>query len=139
METKSRIGCLQHFEFIGIGSVDDFSVKAPVTYDERQQAGIEQVPIIQQRTTTAGVSWKRKFKRGNGQLFTALSTNRLDNIFSRYSDNEAKEGLLFQNDSYEWETKLRVQPTFYLQDWNYLGVNIQYSDYQNATESVFMG
>lgn len=126
--------------FIGIGSVDDFSVKAPDTYDERQQAGIEQVPIIQQRTTTAGVSWKRKFKRGNGQLFTALSTNRLDNIFSRYSDNEAKEGLLFQNDSYEWETKLRVQPTYYLQDWKLSGgVNIQYSDYQNATESILYG
>lgn len=126
--------------FIGIGSVDDFSVKAPESYDERQQAGIEQVPIIQQRTTTAGISWKRKFKSGKGQLFTALSTNRLDNIFSRYSDNQTKEGLLFQNDSYEWETKLRVQPTFYLDQWKVSGgMNLQYSDYQNATESLLLG
>ena len=126
--------------FIGIGSIDDFSVKAPDSYDERQQAGIEQVPIIQQKTTTAGVSWRRKFKSGKGQLFTALSTNKLDNIFSRYSDNETKEGLLFQNDSYEWETKLRIQPTFYVDAWKLSGgVNLQYSDYQNATESSLLG
>ena len=126
--------------FIGIGSIDDFSVKAPDSYDERQQAGLEQVPIIEQRTITAGVSWKRKFKNGKGQLFTALSTNRLENIFTRYADNEEKAGILFQNDSHEWETKLRVQPTFYIDQWKLSGgFNLQYSDYENATQSLLLG
>lgn len=135
-----EIDAYNTLNFIGIGSIDDFSVKAPESYDERQQAGLEQVPIIEQRTITAGVSWKRKFKSGKGQLFTALSTNRLENVFSRYKNNEAQEGLLFQNDSYEWETKLRVQPTFYLDQWKVSGgINLQYSDYQNATQSLLLG
>ena len=135
-----EIDAYNTLNFIGIGSIDDFSVKAPESYDERQQAGLEQVPIIEQRTITAGVSWKRKFKSGKGQLFTALSTNRLENVFSRYKNNEAQEGLLFQNDSYEWETKLRVQPTFYLDQWKFSGgINLQYSDYQNATQSLLLG
>ena len=33
--------------FIGLGSVDDFSVAPPENFDEEQQATIEQVPIIQ--------------------------------------------------------------------------------------------
>lgn len=135
-----EIDAYNTLNFIGIGSIDDFSVKAPDTYDERQQAGLEQVPIIEQRTITAGVSWKRKFKNGRGQLFTALSTNRLENVFSRYADNEAKEGVLFQNDSYEWETKLRIQPTIYLDQWKLSGgINLQYSDYQNTTLSQLFG
>ena len=135
-----EIDAYNTLNFIGIGSIDDFSVKAPDIYDERQQAGLEQVPIIEQRTITAGVSWKRKFKNGRGQLFTALSTNRLENVFSRYADNEAKEGVLFQNDSYEWETKLRIQPTIYLDQWKLSGgINLQYSDYQNTTLSQLFG
>ena len=42
--------------FIGLGSIDDFSVVAPDEFDAEQQATIEQVPIIQQRTTTLGLS-----------------------------------------------------------------------------------
>ena len=137
---KHEIDDYNSLNFIGIGSIDDFSVKAPDSYDERQQAGLEQVPIIEQRTITAGISWNRKFKNGKGQLFTALSTNRLDNIFSRFADNEAKEGILFQNDSYEWETKLRIQPIFYIDQWKLSGgINLQYSDYENATQSALLG
>ena len=139
-KVNHEIDAYNTLNFIGIGSIDDFSVKAPDTFDERQQAGLEQVPIIEQRTITAGVSWKRKFKNGRGQLFTALSTNRLENVFSRYADNEAKEGVLFQNDSYEWETKLRIQPTIYLDQWKLSGgINLQYSDYQNTTLSQLFG
>ena len=139
-KVNHEIDAYNTLNFIGIGSIDDFSVKAPDTFDERQQAGLEQVPIIEQRTITAGVSWKRKFKNGRGQLFTALSTNRLENVFSRYADNEAKEGVLFQNDSYEWETKLRIQPTIYLDQWKLSGgINLQYSDYQNTTLSQLLG
>ena len=38
--------------FIGLGSIDDFSVVAPEDFDAEQQSTIEQVPIIQQKTRT---------------------------------------------------------------------------------------
>ena len=123
--------------FIGLGSIDDFSVVAPDEFDAEQQATIEQVPIIQQRTTTLGLSWTRKFKSGNGRMLTTLSTNRLQNLFSRFRENESKSGLLFENDAIEQETKLRSKITQYSGDWKYsYGFNLQLSKYSNATLSL---
>lgn len=123
--------------FVGLGSIDDFSVVAPEEFDAEQQATIEQVPIIQQRTTTLGLSWIRKFKSGNGRMRTSLSTNRLQNLFSRFADNENKSGLLFENDAVEQETKLRSQITQFAGDWKFgYGFNLQLSNYSNATLSL---
>ena len=123
--------------FIGLGSIDDFSVVAPDEFDAEQQATIEQVPIIQQRTTTLGLSWTQKFKSGNGRMLTTLSTNRLQNLFSRFRENESKSGLLFENDAIEQETKLRSKITQYSGDWKYsYGFNLQLSKYSNATLSL---
>lgn len=120
--------------FIGLGSIDDFSVVAPEEFDAEQQSTIEQVPIIQQQTTTMGLSWTRKFKNGNGRLRTTLSTNRLQNIFSRYADNEQKTGVLFENDALEQETKLRVHFTQFKGAWKLgAGINLQHSKYENDT------
>ena len=120
--------------FIGLGSIDDFSVKAPDSFDASQQAVIEQVPIIEQRTTTVGLSWKRKFKNGKGQMLISISSNQLNNIFSRYQDNTEKEGIIFQNNSRELETKLRFQTTHYGPQWKWsTGFNVQHSDYKNKT------
>tara|TARA_X000000368_G_scaffold410391_1_gene393787 strand:- start:651 stop:3017 length:2367 start_codon:yes stop_codon:yes gene_type:complete len=123
--------------FLGVGTIDDFSVKAPEDFDAEQQAAIEQVPIIQQKTTTVGLSWKRKYKNGKGNMVTSVSTNRLQNIFSRYQDNTRKSGILFKNDSYEQETKLRYQTLHYINQFKLVaGANIQYSDYGNDTQSL---
>ena len=65
-------------------------------------------------------------------------SNKLNNIFSRYSDNENLEGLYFRNDSHEWETKVRAKTTSYLNDWKITwGGNIQYSDYFNNTSDFY--
>ena len=126
--------------FIGLGSIDDFSVVAPEEFDAEQQSTIEQVPIIEQQSTTLGLSWVRKFKNGKGRMQTTLSTNRLQNIFSRFSDNENKRGLLFENDAVEQETKLRVHVTQFAKDWKFsYGANLQRSDYSNATLGLLEG
>tara|TARA_B100000963_G_scaffold107006_1_gene93009 strand:+ start:66183 stop:68540 length:2358 start_codon:yes stop_codon:yes gene_type:complete len=135
-KVNHEIDAYNSIVFLGLGTIDDFSVKAPDDFDARQQATIEQVPIIQQKTITVGVSWKRKFKNGKGSMNTALSTNRLQNIFSRYKDNTQKTGVLFQNDSHEQETKIRFQTQHYLEQWKVAaGTNIQYSNYGNDTQS----
>ena len=122
---------------IGLGAIDDFSVEAPEDFDFTQQSFLEQVPIIKQNSTTLGVSWIRKFRESKGQFILALSTNKLKNIFSRYSDNENLQGLYFRNDSHEWETKLRAKTINYIDDWKITwGANIQYSDYYNNTTDI---
>ena len=136
-KVNHEIDAYNSLTFIGLGSIDDFSVQPPDTYDASQQATIEQVPIIQQRTTTVGLSWKRKFKSGKGQMVTSLSSNRLENIFSRFEDNVSKTGIIFENNSREWETKLRFQTTLYGEQWKWAtGFNVQHSDYKNETTSV---
>ena len=126
--------------FIGLGSIDDFSVVAPDDFDVEQQAALETAPIIEQRTITLGLTWKHKFKDGTGQVNTTLSTNRLKNIFSQYQDNENKSGILFRNDSKEQETKLRVHATQYIKDWKIsYGLNVQQSVYTNNTDDIVGG
>lgn len=126
--------------FIGLGSIDDFSVVAPDDFDVEQQAALETAPIIEQRTITLGLTWKHKFKNGTGQVNTTLSTNRLKNVFSQYQDNENKTGILFRNDSKEQETKLRVHATQYIKDWKVsYGLNVQQSVYTNNTEDIVGG
>ena len=134
------IDAYNSLRFIGLGSIDDFSVVAPETFDAEQQSTIEQVPIIQQQTRTMGLSWIRKFKNGNGRMQTTISSNRLQNVFSRYANNENKTGLLFENDAVEQETKLRVHITQFAQSWKFsYGVNLQHSDYSNITLGLLEG
>ena len=78
---KHEIDAYNSLTFLGIGAIDDFSVKAPDEFDAEQQATLDQVPIIDQRSTTVGLSWKRNYKNGKGFMTTALSTNRLENVF----------------------------------------------------------
>jgi len=135
---KHEIDAYNSLTFIGIGAIDDFSVKAPDEFDAGQQADLEQVPIIDQRSSTVGLSWKRNYKNGNGFMNTVVSTNRLENIFARYEDNTTKTGTIFQNDSFEWETKLRFQATQFTENWKWsTGFNVQNSSYQNNTRFIY--
>ena len=132
-----KFGKYNSISFIGLGSIDDFSVVAPDDFDSEQQSTIEQVPIIEQKTRTLGLSWKRNFKNGKGRMRTVLSSNRLQNLFSRFSDNEKKKGVLFQNDSQEIETKLRVKVIRFPNQWKFsYGLNFQNSKYKNNTFSL---
>ncbi len=118
----------------GLGSIDDFSVSPPEEFDAEQQAQLEQAPFINQRTNAIGVTWRNRFKNGNGYMQTTLSNNTLINDFRRYQDPENETGLIFKNDAAESETKLRYELTQLLGDWKLTsGFNVQYSDYSNNT------
>ena len=122
-------------KILGIGSIDNFSLEAPDDFNTEQQIQIDQAPIIDQTTNTWGISWKRKFKNNPGSLITSLSSNRLNNLISRFTDNLNEEGVIFQNDSHEWETKLKIKSTNYFKDWKIkFGANIQFADYLNNTQ-----
>ena len=87
--------------FIGIGSDDDDSVKAPDTYDELPPSGNRnQVPIIQQRTTTAGDLGSENLNEGMDKLFTGIEHSIGWTIFFLVIRiMKSKKGRYFQNDS----------------------------------------
>ncbi len=125
---------------IGVGSIDDFSVEAPEDFDAEQQAQLEQAPFIEQRTNAIGITWKNRFRDGNGFMETTLSNNTLVNDFTRFEDPENETGVIFSNDATESETKLRFAMTNFLGDWKLTsGFNAQYSDYENETLNLTDG
>ncbi len=123
--------------FLGVGSIDDFSVSPPDEFDPDQQATLDQAPFIEQRTNTMGISWRNRFKNGKGFMLTTLSNNTLNNDFTRYTEPINEEGVIFNNDARESETKLRYELTQFFDDWKLTsGFNVQHSDYTNVTSDV---
>jgi|TARA_B100001741_G_scaffold313748_1_gene321677 hypothetical protein len=123
--------------FLGLGSIDDFYVEPPIQFDPESQSTIEQVPIIKQKTLTLGVSWIRKYKSGKGLVTTTLSSNKLRNDFSRFSNNIIQSGIIYKNDSKEQESKLRVHFKEFKEEFKLsYGFNLQYSSYFNKTQGI---
>ncbi len=122
---------------IGVGAIDDFMINAPDDFDPNQQAILDQIPVINQYSSTAGISWKHRYKDNSGFHQTALSTNLLRNDFRQFTDNVNEQGLLFSNDAQEWETKLRFQTTKFVGNWTLnTGLLLQHSNYRNNTLAV---
>lgn len=118
----------------GVGSIDDLRINLPEDATLEQQAILDQIPVIRQRTNTVGVSWRKRFRDGKGFLSTTLSNNILNNTFQQYADNENQQGLLFSNASVEDEKKLRFELTNFLNAWTISsGLLTQYSHYTNTT------
>lgn len=123
--------------FTGVGSLDDLTINAPDDFDAEQQAVLDQIPVIQQWSTTSGLSWKRRFKDNSGFMTTALSTNILNNQFEQFEDNVNQEGLVFSNNSQEQEVKLRYSLTKFMEDWTFnTGFIVQEAIYSNNSELI---
>ena len=105
----------------GVGAIDDFSINKPDDITPEQQATLDQVPIIKQWSSTGGISWKHRFRQKEGYLRNSLSTSIFNNDFSRYRDNENKEGLLQRTESREWNTTLRSEYKQFIDDWTISG------------------
>jgi hypothetical protein len=119
---------------VGVGSIDDFQINPPDEYSLEQQAILDQVPVIQQWTSTIGLSWRHRFREGNGFFRATLSGNILNNTFTQYEDNENQEGAIFSNESVEDENKFRYEQTNFVGDWTISGgLLAQYSRYENNT------
>lgn len=122
---------------LGVGSIDDFSVNVPNDFDAQDQAFLEQVPIIKQKTNTTGLSWKSRFKDGTGSMLTTFSINSLTNDFTRYTDNVNETGAFFTNDSKETEVKLRTEQTRYVGNWILTGgISLQRTMFDNNSTNV---
>ncbi len=134
MKISHRIDDHNFLNFIGIGSIDKLTVNEPDEYSFENQSTIEQIPIINQNTSTFGISWKSIYKQNNGFFNISLSSNRLKNDFERFQDNVNKTDKVYSNISSEEETKLRFISSQNFIDFKFsVGGNIQYSKYLNNT------
>jgi hypothetical protein len=121
----------------GVGSIDDFSINVPDDVDAEQQAQLDQVPVIKQRTNTVGVTWKRRFKEVAGFMTTTVSTNYLSNDFTRFEDNVNEANPIFRNNSTEQETKLRYNYNRFYDKWKLrAGFVVQQANYTNNTLDI---
>ena len=107
MKIKHKIDDFNYLNFIGIGSIDELTVNESDEFNFENESQIEQIPIINQKSRTFGVSWKRVYKNKNGFFNLSLSNNKLENNFERFENNVSKLNPSFSNISIEEETKLR--------------------------------
>jgi len=97
----------------GVGSIDDFRINVPDDITPNQQAILDQVPVIRQRSNTTGITWQRRMSDGTGVARTSLSRSWFYNDFLRYQDNENQEGLFSRNRAREWRKTLRSEFTVF--------------------------
>ena len=138
MKIKHKIDDFNYLNFIGIGSVDKLTVNEPDEFDFENESQIEQIPIINQRSRTFGLSWKRFYKNKNGFFNLSVSNNRLDNRFERFQNNLSKSNPSFSNISNEDETKFRFNSNHNSNNYKFsFGGNLQLSNYSNTTQYDF--
>jgi hypothetical protein len=122
---------------LGVGAIDNFSVNLPEDFTVDELNAIEQVPIIDQYSSTSGVTWRKRFKDVNGFMTTSASINLLRNDFKRFQDNRNLTGLLLNNLSQEQEAKLRYYYKRYYEKFELsAGFVVQNADYRNETEDI---
>ncbi|MDB4768240.1 TonB-dependent receptor [Flavobacteriaceae bacterium] len=135
-----KIDAYNSLSFVGLGSIDKFTVALPEDPTPDQQATFDQVPFINQNSNTVGVTWKRRFKDQSGYMEMSLSNNSLWNTYSEYNDNASQTDLRFQNDALESETKLRLAVNRFAKGWKWShGFNLQRAFYENSTLNTLAG
>src|SRR6056300_853091 len=135
-----KIDAYNSLSFVGLGSIDKFTVALPEDPTPDQQATFDQVPFINQNSNTVGVTWKRRFKDQSGYMEMSLSNNSLWNTYSEYNDNASQTDLRFQNDALESETKLRLAVNRFQKAWKWShGFHLQRAFYENITDNRLAG
>ena len=135
-----KIDAYNSLSFVGLGSIDKFTVALPEDPTPDQQATFDQVPFINQNSNTVGVTWKRRFKDQSGYMEMSLSNNSLWNTYSEYNDNASQTDLRFQNDALESETKLRLAVNRFDKGWKWShGFHLQRAFYENSTLNTLAG
>jgi hypothetical protein len=122
------------FGFLGLGSIDNFSLNPPEDPTLEQQAILDGLPLNSQWTTTVGGYWRRQIKNGNWQL--SLSKNILNNSADKWEDNEkpSDDTRVLAYNSREDETRLRYEYNKVWNEWSFsAGAHLINSDYTNST------
>ncbi|MGB1217983.1 MAG: TonB-dependent receptor domain-containing protein, partial [Saprospiraceae bacterium] len=120
------------FNFIGLGSLDDFKFAVPRESTPESEYVIRSSPNINQWSYTQGFSVKHKIE--NGFINASLSRNMLNNALDKFADNnEGNEDFrTLKSQSQEIENKFRVEVNKYSNNWKFsYGMMSQYVKYNN--------
>jgi len=134
-KVNHKINEYNEINFIGLGSVDDFSINVPDDLDAEQQAILDQVPIITQWSSTTGISWRKNLTGKDGYWLTSLRTTAFDNNFTRFEDNVRQTGVIQRTQSRDWNTTLRSEYNRFWSNWTLsAGAMTENSRYNANTE-----
>ncbi len=129
-----KINNKNELNFLGVGSIDNFTFKRPDNPTLEQIAILEQIPLNTQRTNTIGVSWRHTIN--NGFTLLSVSNNRLVNTADQFQNNEkpADNERILGYKSTEDETRLRYEVNFNTNGWQLsTGLVGIYARYNNST------
>lgn len=118
--------------FIGLGAIDEFGFAPEEAKTPDQFFILNRAPVINQRTYTGGLAWRRSL--GNGVLNLALSRNTLDNRLQKFDNNDESriENLRIRNFSKETENKLRLDVSHNVNGYKITyGASAQYAQFSN--------
>jgi hypothetical protein len=118
------------FNFIGLGSLDEFSFAVPKNTSPDKEYILRSSPLINQWSYTTGASMKHLID--NGFINVALSRNMFENRLDKFADGNdgVEEFRTLKSKSQEIENKLRLEVNKYNQKWKYsYGASIQYVKY----------
>ncbi|SFB99979.1 Outer membrane receptor proteins, mostly Fe transport [Flexibacter flexilis DSM 6793] len=129
---------------VGLGSIDNFEFNPPeyranFTDEERKDyfenlAILDRIPLLTQRSSTGGLTWKHLQEGGKGFFTLTASTNFLDNRAEKYDNNDPSQTLRQKLKSTETENKLRFEHTLFHDKWTFsYGATLQRAHYANAT------
>jgi len=112
-----KIDKKNELNFIGVGAIDNFTLKAPDNPTLEQLSILDRIPVNTQRTNTVGVSWRRTLS--NGFWLLAVSNNRLTNRSDKFENNEEgnESKRILGYKSVEDETRLRYEINFTAGKW----------------------
>ena len=133
-KVSHKINNKNELNFIGIGSIDNFTFKRPDDPTLEQLAILEQIPLNTQRTNTLGVSWRHSIK--NGFTLLSVSNNRLTGTADQFQNNEkpAENERILGYKSTEDETRLRYEVNYSINGWQLnTGLVGIYARYDNST------
>jgi hypothetical protein len=129
-----KIDGKNELNFLGVGSIDNFTFNRPDNPTLEQLAILDQIPINRQRTNTIGLTWRHTIKNGFTSL--SISNNRLVNEFDLFQNNEkpVESERIVRYRSVEDETRLRYEVNYNRNGWQLSsGLAGIYAQYENAT------
>ncbi|MFN5355773.1 MAG: TonB-dependent receptor plug domain-containing protein [Bacteroidota bacterium] len=124
----------QEFNFIGLGSYDQFALNREANETESQQYILGNIPENSQWSYTVGASYKR-YSANSFSTFV-MSRNHLNNQAVKYFNNDEStdNNLILDYNSQEIENKFRFENTRIVGTWKFnMGVNAEEATYTNTT------
>lgn len=104
---KWKIDSKNELSFLGLGALDRFTLNTAANTTEAQQFQLATIPVNSQNNYTLGAVYKHFGKKGYTTL--VLSRDYLENISTKYQNNDPNSILIQDYHSKEIENKLRLE------------------------------